>query len=45
MSSIVGNRLASFYTNLQNKTQLVGFFAQTYKAKQNTDGLFLFARS
>ena len=27
--------------NLQNKTQCVGFFTETYKAKHNTDGPFL----
>ena len=30
------------YTNLQNKTQCVGFFAQTYKTKHTKEGSLLF---
>ena len=33
------------YTNLQNKTQCVGFFTQTYKTKHNADEAIPFARS
>ena len=44
MRSLISNKFA-FYTNLQNKTQYVDFFTQTYKTKHNTDEAILFVRS
>ena len=47
MLSVVDNKFASsyqrVYTNLQSRTQCLGFFTQT--SLHNTDGPFLFARS